>query len=109
MSKFRIDWIPRRSWQDGVEACDQRWTHTADVIVGTEVDATNTISSLEADYDRALVFRAVPLAVQPEDEPDRWCTTCGGDVMEPTGDIPCQCRPGIASVRPSAPAVEVAS
>jgi hypothetical protein len=107
--RYRIDWIPRRSWQDGVEACDQKWTQTCDVITGTEVDATNLISTLEADYDRALVFRAVPLEVQPEDECGRWCTTCGGDCLTPTSEIACACRPGLASVRPSAPAVEAAS
>ena len=98
-----------------MEACDQKWTQTCDVITGTEVDATNTVSELEADYDRALVFRAVALEVQPEDEtPEeqaRWCTTCGGDCLTPTSEIACQCRPGIASVRPPAvaPASEVAS
>ena len=98
--RYRIDWIPRRSWQDGVDADDQRWTRTADVISGTEVDATNTVSALEADYDRALIFRAVPLPVQPEDEPGRWCETCGGDCWE-QNEIACACRPGISKARPS--------
>ncbi len=104
-----MDWIPRRSWQDGVEAEDQRWTRTKDTIVGTEVDATNAISSLEADYDRAVIFRAVPVESQPEDEPGRWCEACGGDCQDRASDIACKCRPGLASVRPSAPVVEVAS
>lgn len=89
--RYRIEWIPRRSWQNGVEPADQRWTHTPNVFTGDEVELTRHLSELEADYDRSVVFRGVPLEVQPEDEPGRWCEACGGDRVELGSSIACRC------------------
>lgn len=93
--RYRIEWIPRRCWQNGVEPADQRWTHSPNVFTGDEVELTRHMSELEADYDRSLVFRGVPLEVQPEDEsPEeraRWCEACGGDRVEPGSAIACRC------------------
>lgn len=57
--RYRIEWIQRRCWQTGVDACDQRWTASPNTFSGTEAELTIELSSLEVDHDRAMVFRGV--------------------------------------------------
>lgn len=59
--RYRLESIQRRCWQTGVEACDQRWLSSPNIFSGTEVELTRELSELEAEFDRAVVFRGVPL------------------------------------------------
>ena len=109
MTRFRIYWLPRVDFQAGADADDQRWTLSPDVFTGTPAECDEELRQLTAAYDGQLVFEARPLPVMPEDEPDRWCGSCGGDLRERLGhELACRCP--LALVKTRAPAaVEVAS
>ena len=91
--RFRLEFIPRASWQPGTDAADQRWTRTPDVFSGTPDEATREVGELEGEYGREIIFRAVPLESQPEDEPGRYCGGCGGDFTAAYGhQLACSCQ-----------------
>lgn len=95
MTRHHIEFIPRRSWEPGVDPADQRWTRTPNVFVGTDEQATLECSELEVAYDRAVTFRAVP--IEPE-EAEHYCPACGGDYRERMGrDLGCTCPIALAS------------
>lgn len=96
--RFALDFIPRASWEPGVEPADQRWTRTPNTVSGTEEEATLQCSDMEAAFDRAVIFRAVPLPVTPEEEEHHFCPSCGGDYRERIGhQLACTCPMAIAS------------
>lgn len=97
MTRYHLEWIPRASWQTGVDAADQRWTRTPNLFVGSEVEATQECSDLECAYDRNCIFRAVPIAVTPEEEQHHFCSTCGGDLRDRLGgEYACSCPVAVA-------------
>lgn len=96
MTRWHLDFVPRASWQTGVDAPDQRWTRTPNVFTGTEEQATVECSDLEAAYDRQVVFRAVPIPLTAEEEAHHYCNGCGGDYRERSGEFACRCSIGLA-------------
>lgn len=110
MTRYHLDWLPRCSWQPGVEACDQRWTRTPNIFTGTEEEATLECSDLEAAYDRSVIFRAVPIAPTAEEEAHHICAECGGDYRERIGhEYACRCPKALASTSGVRRVEEVAS
>lgn len=96
MTRHHIEFIPRRSWEPGVDPADQRWTRTPNVFVGTDEQASLECSELEVAYDRAVTFRAVPIP-STEDE-IHYCAGCGGDLRIRLGkDLSCTCPVALAS------------
>lgn len=106
MTRFRIYWLPRVELQAGSD--DQRWTLSPDVFTGTVAECDEELRQLTAAYDGQLVFEARALPVMPEDEPDRWCGSCGGDLRERRGQFACWCAAALAKTHGAA-AVEAAS
>lgn len=95
--KYHLEFIPRASWQPGVDPADQRWTRTPNLFVGTEVQATIECSDLEAAYDRSCIFRAVLVPVTPEEEAHHFCSQCGGDFRDRLGtEFACSCPVAVA-------------
>lgn len=91
MKKFRIEYIPRVSWEPGVDSADQRWSHTPDTFTGTDEELTIHLSELDGDYGFQLNFRGVPV-LAPELEQHHYCAGCGGDVRAAAGTkIACSC------------------
>ena len=99
MSRFRIDFIPRASWQPETDPADQRWTRTPNIFSGTEYEATLECSELESEYGFAVTFRAVAIESTPEEEGlHHYCPSCGGDYRERMGhQLACTCPLAIAS------------
>jgi hypothetical protein len=96
MTRYYLDFCPRRSWEPGVEPADQKWTRTPNIFSGTETEATIECSDLEAAYDRQVTFRAVP--IEDLDAEDHYCPKCGGDYRERIGhQLACTCPMAIAS------------
>ncbi len=95
--KHHIEFVYRRSWQPDTDPCDQRWTRTPDVFVGTEEEATREVSELESSFGHEVIFRAVPIAVTAEEEEHHMCATCGGDFRDRIGTpYACTCPVAVA-------------
>jgi hypothetical protein len=96
MTRYALEFVPRRSWQQDVDPADQRWTRTPNVFSGTEAEATIECSELEAAYDRSVTFRAVPLETLESEV--HFCPSCGGDYRERIGhQLACTCPMALAS------------
>jgi hypothetical protein len=96
MARFKIQWMPRASWQPDVDADDQRWTDSPNVFTGTEEQATLECSDLDAAFDRVNVFRAVPVPLTADEEiasdAPFTCPGCGGDFRSAAGtELACNC------------------
>lgn len=98
MSRFFIEFCPRRSWQPDVDSDDQRWTRTPNVFSGSETEATLECSELDAAYDRACVFRAVAIEPAVEELAHQYCAGCGGDLRIGLGRaLSCSCEVAVAA------------
>lgn len=91
MNRYRIEFIPRASWQPGVEPADQRWAHTPNTFTGTPEQLTLELSELDAAFDFGCVFRGVAV-LAPELDAHNYCPRCGGDHRDAPGTAyACSC------------------